>query len=161
MKKTGISVMCAVMALGGGFGLQGSAIAAPATTTTVHFTDGDPPAADTNPCTSAPGLFSDTYNGVFHETVTANGGASFTGTIVGTFTFVANSDPLSSATGRIVGWFGSNLTPGGTAVDGGTFSANGTDGYGHHISSHSLFHQTLLANGTFTAQIERNRFSCS
>ena len=117
--------------------------AASATTETVHGVTQTSPSV--NPCTGDPGVFTVTYNGVFHTSVDAMGGTHVTGTMTGTFEFVPTDASLPSYTGRVTTWFGGNIGANGEGFW-STFSVTGfgSDGSVIHINGVMQVH---LSNG--------------
>jgi hypothetical protein len=131
------------------------------TVTTSYPTD---PTA-VNPCTGAPGTLTVTFHNVTHMTTRPTGGASFTSTTNGTFSFVPADSTLPSYTGHFVMWDGAqtqNLGPSGPTgqfTQTGTFSVNGQGSDGSHLVFHEVFHITTLANGTVTVAFDKR--TCS
>ena len=158
MTKTRLAAFAAVI-LAGAVGLPATGYAA-ATQTTIHDTFSDPPAADFNPCTGGSGLFSDSGKIVTHETFNASGGGTFTGTVVGTFTFVGDN-PADSGSGRFTGWFGGTFNAQGVTQDGGTFTVTGALANGMHIVQNEVAHETIGSDGTVHVQFDRPTLSCN
>jgi hypothetical protein len=142
----------------GGLALSTPALAsASADTTTVHFTFADPPAPDVNPCTGAPGLFSDSGKGVFHITAKPDGTFHETSTVVGNFLFEQNDGV--TFTGKMTVWDGENVNHrNATFTATAHFTAFGSDG--SKLSEHAVMHITLNANGTVTATVDKDTLRC-
>ena len=141
----------------GGVLLSPSAVLARANAQTIHFSFVDPPAPDVNPCTGAPGLFSDSGQGVFHITVNADGTSHETSTVVSNFLFQLNDGV--TFTGKATGWDGENLNmANATFTATFHFTAFGTDG--SKLSEHAVFHISFNANGTVTATVDKDSLRC-
>lgn len=110
------------------------------------------------PCPGpAGGIVTFTYNGVEHITNDSSGGAHFTFTSTGDFTFVGGTFVDGTfvpsglvATGQATMWGGGNLPASGSAVFTFTFSLQGTISDGTIFRMNSVAHVTVNANGTMT-----------
>jgi hypothetical protein len=135
------------------------AASAQATTTTTHFSD-TVSSPDVNPCTGAPGTFTESFKGVTHVTELANGSFHETTTVVETFSFVPDDPSQPTYTGRATFWDGENFsTKTITATFTGHVTAKGTDG--SRITQHFLAHVTINPDGTVTVEFGRERLRCS
>lgn len=97
---------------------------------------------------------------MIHETVNSGGGGAFTGTIVGTFSFVGDN-PADNASGRLTGWFAGTFNANGVVQEGGTFSVNGTSADGTRLVFHEVAHVTVGADGTVHVSFDRQSLSCN
>jgi hypothetical protein len=136
--------------------LVGEPAFAGAQTQTMHLHHVTQVGPDHNPCSGAAGTLSQTFNAVFHMTVTGNG-EHVTGTVTGSFAFDATDPSQPDYTGRFTSWFGGNLNPK-TKEMSGTFSlhhAVGSDGSILH--AHEVSHATFGPHGV---TVSFDRLSC-
>lgn len=141
----------------GGVLLSPTAVLASATAQTVHFSFVDPPTPDSNPCTGAPGLFSDSGRGVFHLTVNTDGTSHETFTVVGQILFQQNDGV--TFTGKFTAWDGENVNRQ-NAVFSATFHFTAFGSDGSKLSEHGVFHISFNANGTVTATVDKDSLRC-
>jgi hypothetical protein len=136
-----------------------AAALARATTHTEHFS-GSESSRDTNPCTGARGVFSNTFKGVVHVTELPGGSFHETTTVTMSFTFVPNDPAEPTYMGKGTFWDGENLSPKNhfTATITEHIIAKGSDG--SRITEHEVAHITVQPDGTVTVEFERARLSC-
>ena len=113
-----------------------------------------------NPCTGEPGtLTAIAKNGVFHETVQADGEFWITGTFNGIVTFTPAEPGGVLASGHFTVWFGAALNNRNEVEhDTSTFHLNGSDG--SRITTKGTDHVSTNAKGEVTVSFEKLRLSC-
>lgn len=113
-----------------------------------------------NPCTGEKGtLTAIAKNGVFHETVQADGEFWITGTFNGIVTFTPNEAGGVLGSGHFTVWFGAALNNKNEVEhDTSTFRLNGSDG--SRLTIKGTDHLSTNAKGEVTVSFEKPRLSC-
>jgi hypothetical protein len=125
---------------------------------TIH-SDGTLSSLTVNPCSGVPGTQTIDFTSVLHFTVLDNGGFHVTGTLTGTFTFVPDDPSQPTYTGHFTSWFGEHVnSSNSTTTQTLDVVLKGSDG--SQLKEHALFRFTRNANGTVTAVIQTDEFTC-
>jgi hypothetical protein len=126
---------------------------------TIHFA-GTVTQPSANPCTDAPGTSSVTFKGVSHTSVTPVGTIHHTATVTGDIAFTPDDPSLPSYTGKFTAWDAQTGAPDATITSTATFhhTLKGSDG--SRIRDRGLFHVTVLADGTITAELDSFTLIC-
>ena len=106
-----------------------------------------------NPCTGDTGTLTDTFNSVFHGTISKTG-SLFTGTAEAEFTFVPDDPAKVTYTGHFTTWFGdeNNLQ---NDVAHATFNLHATGSDGSTLTFHENAQATMNANGVITVSFDK------
>jgi hypothetical protein len=138
--------------------LPGTAAYGRATSRTVHFSGSDHH-RDANPCTGAPGTFSETVSGVFHITKLADGSRIVIGSIRGEFTFTANDPSQPTYTGREGGEFTKRIADG-IVTRSVVFRVRAVGTDGSVIIVRAMARLTIDSQGNVTVRFRRHTLIC-
>jgi hypothetical protein len=106
---------------------------------------------DVIPCTGEPATIQITYNGVFHESMAADGSMHVTGTQTGTVVVTPLDPTLPTYTGRFTLWFGGNInSPNEGFWETFTVKLIGSDGSRLMLNEVEQFH--VSATGEITVE---------
>jgi hypothetical protein len=133
---------------------------AQADTQTIHFSGmtQTQPAAD--PCSGAPGTFTETVTqGVEHLTTNPDGTYHHSFRITAAITFTPDDPSQPTLTGTTTFGTGQNITSK-TATLTTAFSGRATGSDGSSVSLHGVSHVTVSAEGTVTVAFQIERVSC-
>jgi hypothetical protein len=127
-------------------------------TETIHLDDTLSSLA-VNPCSGVRGTQTIDFSSVLHFTAVDNDAFHVTGTLTGTFTFVPEDPSQPTYTGHFTSWF--NLivnSSNSTTTQTLNVVLKGSDG--SQLKEHALFRFTRTADGTVTAVIQTDEFTC-
>jgi hypothetical protein len=133
---------------------------AQAQTQTIHFSGMTQTQPAVNPCSGAPGTFTETVaEGVEHLTINPDGTYHQSFRIVSAIAFTPDAPSQPTLTGTSTDGTGQNVTAK-TSTLTARFSGKATGSDGSVVSLHGVVHMTVDADGTVTVAFQIERVSC-
>jgi hypothetical protein len=127
-------------------------------TETIHLDDTLSSLA-VNPCSGVRGTQTIDFSSVLHFTAVDNDAFHVTGTLTGTFTFVPEDPSQPTYTGHFTSWFNLIVNSSNSTTT-QTLNVVLTGSDGSQLKEHALFRFTRTADGTVTAVIQTDEFTC-